>query len=84
MALESKKNIVYRYDKKPEMLILESGKGCGFCNQLRMNQKTYWIAQNLTSDGWEIDKLKYYKGKLLKVILSPKMTPVDALRAEGF
>ena len=68
---------------KPEVLILESGKG-GLCNQLRMNQKTYWIAQNLASDGWKSDKLKYYKGNLLKVILSLKMTPVDALRAEGF
>ena len=58
--------------KKPEMLILESGKGCGFCNQLRMNQKTYWMAQNLASDGWKIDNLKYYKGELLKVILSLK------------
>jgi len=56
--------------KKPEILILESGKPCGFCDQLRMNQKTYWIAQNLASDGWKIDKLKYYEGKLLKVILS--------------
>ena len=58
--------------KKLEMLILESGKGCGFCNQLRMNQKTYWIAQNLASDGWKIDKLKNYKGKSLKIILSLK------------
>ena len=66
------------------MLILESGNGYGFCNQLRMNQKTYWIAQNLASDGWKIDKLKYYKGKLLKVILSLKGAPEDALRAEGF
>ena len=58
--------------KKPEMLVLESGKGCGFCNQLRMNQKTYWIAQNLASDGWKIDKLGYYNGNLLKIILSLK------------
>jgi len=58
--------------KKPKMLILESEKGCGFCNQVRMNQKTYWIAQNLASDGWKIDKLKHYKGKFLKVILSSK------------
>ena len=65
------------------MLILESGKGCGFCNQLRMNQKTYWIAQNLASDGWKIDKLKYYKGKLLKIVLSSKTIPVDAIRVEG-
>ena len=58
--------------KKPEELILESGKGSGFCSQLRMNQKTYWIAQNLASDGWKIDKLKHYKGKSLKVVLSSK------------
>ena len=69
--------------KKPEMLILESGKG-GLCNQLRMNQKTYWIAQNLASDGWKIDKLKYYNRELLKIVLSPKTIPEDALRAEGF
>jgi len=56
--------------KKPEVLILESGKPCGFCDQLTMNQKTYRIAQNLASDGWKIDKLKHYKGKSLKVILS--------------
>ena len=58
--------------KKPETLILESGKDCALCNQLRMNQITYWIAQNLAPEGWKIDKLKYYKGKLLKVILSSK------------
>ena len=58
--------------KKPEELILESGKGSGFCNQLRMNQKTYWIAQNLASGGWKIDRLKHYKGELLKVVLSLK------------
>jgi hypothetical protein len=56
--------------KKPEILILESGKGFALCDQLRMNQKTYWIVQNLASDGWKISKLKHYKGKLLKVILS--------------
>jgi hypothetical protein len=58
--------------KKLEVLILESGKGYGSCDQLRMNQKTYWIAQNLASNGWKIDRLKYYKGKILKIILSPK------------
>jgi len=58
--------------KKPEVLTLESGKDCVFCDQLRMNQKTYWIAQNLASNGWKIDRLKYYKGKLLKIILSQK------------
>jgi len=58
--------------KKPEVLILESGKCCGLCNQSRMNQKTYWIAQNLASDGWRINRLKHYKGKSLKVILSSK------------
>ena len=58
--------------KKLEVLILESGKGYGSYDQLRMNQKTYWIAQNLASNGWKIDRLKYYKGKLLKIILSPK------------
>ena len=58
--------------KKPGILILESGKSCGLCSQLNMNQKTYWIAQNLASDGWKIDKLTHYKGKLFKVILSLK------------
>lgn len=58
--------------KKPEVLILESGTAYGLHTQLRINQKTYWIAQNLASDGWKIDRLKYYKGKLLKVILSLK------------
>ncbi len=69
--------------KKPEVLILESGESNGLHAQLRMNQKTYWIAQNLASDGWKIDKLKYYKGKLLKIVLSSKTIPVDAIRAEG-
>ena len=58
--------------KRPEVLILESGKPSGLYDQLRMNQKTHWIAQNLTADDWKIDELKYYKGKLLKVILSVK------------
>ena len=58
--------------KKPEALILESGTACGPHTQLIMNQKTYWIAQNLASDGWKIEKIKHYKGQLLKVILSLK------------
>lgn len=56
--------------KKPGVLILGSGSTQGLHTQLRMNQKTYWIAQNLASNDWKIDKLKYYKGNLLTVILS--------------
>lgn len=59
-------------NKKLEALILESNSACGLYTQLQMNQKTYWIAQNLALYGWKIDKLKHYKGKLLKVILSLK------------
>ena len=44
--------------KKPESLILEIGKAHGSCDQSTMNQKTYWIAQNLASDGWKIDNIK--------------------------
>ncbi|ODS39334.1 MAG: hypothetical protein A7316_05715 [Candidatus Altiarchaeales archaeon WOR_SM1_86-2] len=58
--------------KKPGALILESGKPGGLRSQLNMNQKTYWIAQNLALNGWKIDTLKHYKGKLLKVVLSLK------------
>jgi hypothetical protein len=69
--------------KKPEVLILESGSAYELHTQLRMNQKTYWIAQNLASDGWKIDRLKYYKGKVLKVILSLKWHP-QMLESGGF
>ena len=58
--------------KQPDVLILQSGKAHDLCSQLTMNQRTYWIAQTLASDGWKIDKLKHYKENLLKVILSSK------------
>ena len=58
--------------KKPEALILESGKCYCLRDQIIMNQRTLLIAQNLVLYGWKIEKFKYYKGELLKVILSLK------------
>ncbi len=60
-------------NKKPKLLILET-KESSSLDQIRMNQKTYWIAQNLMSDGWKIDDMEnnYKEKKLLKIILSPK------------
>jgi len=43
-------------NKKPKLLILET-KESSSLDQIRMNQKTYWIAQNLMSDGWKIDDI---------------------------
>lgn len=58
----------------PKTILLESGEVDG-SYQLIINQKTNYIAQKLMNDNWKIDKVKYYKGKLFKVIMSRIMAP---------
>ena len=58
----------------PKTILLESDE-VEYGHQLIINQKTNYIAQKLMDDNWKIDKLKYYKGKLFKVIMSRIITP---------
>ena len=67
----------------PKTILLESEEVDTGC-QLILNQKTNYIAQKFMDENWKIDNLKYYKGKLLKVIMSRIMTPCRHHRVEGY
>ena len=70
----------------PEKILLESDE-VNHNFQIIINQKTNYIAQKLMEDNWRIDKVKYYKGKLFKVILSRKsrdVTPRRSFVGEGY
>ena len=52
------------------MILLESDEVKFKNSQLQINQKTNYLAQKLAEDRWKIEKVKYYKGSLFKVMLS--------------
>jgi hypothetical protein len=66
-----------------KIILMESDYAANNYNQILLNQKTNYIAQRLMEEGWKIDKVKYYKGNLFKVIMSNKGT-LKTPQGEGY